>query len=164
MISACLGTPPNCKCGAAFVFDEVHWYCRPWYLNSTAKMEPATPQCNAFQFGTYPNCHWRPCRKDALNPNDHEPNCRYNYTKFVPCPHGMVGTPPDCHLPCPEHRKFITTILYTKLSKMSLQTGIILNISDWGKYPNCQRIRCQTGPGWSGEFAPNCTFNPVKFV
>lgn len=104
-----LGTPPNCECAETFAFDEIHWYCRPWYLStSTVTPEIITPQCNAFQIGTYPDCQWRPCPSNSLNPNEREPNCKYNYTiGFKPCDNGLVGTYPDCHQPCPAHREFI---------------------------------------------------------
>lgn len=60
------GVPPNCKCEDKYVFDEIHWYCRPWYLETTTEhiirnyTTPVyKPSCGAFQDGIYPNCHWR---------------------------------------------------------------------------------------------------------
>lgn len=104
------GTPPNCKCDETFVFDEIHWYCRPWYLSTTTHI-PVTykyePTCNAYQTGVYPDCHWLPCPKNALNPDGFQPNCRYNYTvTFKACEPGLVGSYPDCYKPCPAYRKF----------------------------------------------------------
>lgn len=61
----CEGVPPNCRCEDKYVLDEVHWYCRPWYLEPTTHrpinytIPVYTPYCAAFQDGIYPNCHWR---------------------------------------------------------------------------------------------------------
>lgn len=119
------GSPPNCECDETFVFDEIHWYCRPWYLKTTTEeVVPGEPQCNAFQYGTYPDCHWRPCPSNSLNPDDHEPNCKYNYTiGLKPCDNGLVGTYPDCHQPCPEHRKFIDFESKFCYRKMKIETN-----------------------------------------
>lgn len=38
-----LGSPPNCNCGNAFAFDEIYWYCRPWYLSPT--VQPCPQYC-----------------------------------------------------------------------------------------------------------------------
>ncbi|XP_031635744.1 extensin-like [Contarinia nasturtii] len=133
------GDAPHCQCPPTFAFDEIHWFCRPWYLSTTAAPKvytPPPPSCGAYQYGTYPDCHYRPCPKHSLNPEEFEPHCKYNYTHHVytPCPQGQVGSPPNCYTPCPAHHR--------------------------GRYPNCERIRCQTGEGWTGEFEPDCRYTP----
>lgn len=46
-----IGNPPDCKCeeigGVKVAFDEIHWYCRPWYLSTTSFPTPVpVPICN----------------------------------------------------------------------------------------------------------------------
>lgn len=166
-----LGNPPNCNCGETYVFDEVHWYCRPWYLSTTRaptthatyKPIPFVPRCGASQYGTYPDCHWRHCPKHAINPQDFEPHCRYDvrYVEYKPCPAGLVGAPPNCYKPCPAYRKCSFINNFKNITKLLHR---LIQFVDRGKYPNCERIRCQTGPGWSGDFAPDCKYTPVIFV
>lgn len=81
------GSPPNCKCPEAYALDDIHWTCRPWYISTTRTTTTYKPQariqtCLPYQDGVYPDCHWRPCPSSALNSDDHEPNCRYNYVIF----------------------------------------------------------------------------------
>lgn len=51
------GSPPNCKCQDKYVFDDIHWYCRPWYLKvpttHVTEKYVVVPHCGAFQYGTY---------------------------------------------------------------------------------------------------------------
>ncbi|XP_055294931.1 adhesive plaque matrix protein-like [Sitodiplosis mosellana] len=136
------GIAPNCKCEPKYAFDEIHWYCRPWYLSTTRptttyKPPPAVLRCSAYQYGVYPDCHYKPCPSNALNPQDHEPYCRFNFTyvEYKHCGEGLVGNYPDCYKPCPAYHH--------------------------GRYPNCERIKCQTGPGWTGQYAPDCKFTPT---
>lgn len=32
----------------------------------------------------------------------------------------------------------------------------------YGQFPDCKRIKCQTGSGWSGEYVPDCKYTPVS--
>lgn len=43
-----------------------------------------------------------------------------------------------------------------------ISIGLRFLSSDHGKWPDCHRIKCQTGPGWTGEFAPDCKYTPVS--
>lgn len=97
------GTVPHCKCEEGYKLDNIHWYCRAWYLNDTE---------GGFNFGTVQHCPvysiWDGKKCEPIHcPNDHTllyPHCTTSYEPVNPhlhCPTGQNYTieKPYCHCP-----------------------------------------------------------------
>lgn len=119
-----VGSVPNCKCEEGYQLDDIHWYCRPWYLNDTRgefiHVGP-TPYCEAFHLWDGTKCeHIRcPNDRDRLYPDCAEENnviparvaCPpgQNYTierPYCHCPNDQDYTYPICHERCLDHSKW----------------------------------------------------------
>lgn len=114
-----VGTVPNCKCEEGYKLDDIHWYCRPWYLNETGGgyIDGGVQLCPTFHIWNGKQCEPIRC------PNDRTllyPHCTtytngqvfphsscptgQNYTIEKPychCPNDQDYTYPICHERCP---------------------------------------------------------------
>lgn len=103
-----VGEPPHCKCEDGYQLDDIHWYCRPWYLNVTHADELKCEQDKIWN-GTH--CAKIPCPK-YLNYQEERfyPNCTY-YAPPAPPTHYPLTTPPNevicpgCGSICPAYRE-----------------------------------------------------------
>lgn len=68
------GQPPHCNCEDGYQLDNIHWYCRPWYLNVT---HPFENSCEPYQNWNGTHCINIPCPSYSLTPQLFLPNCSY---------------------------------------------------------------------------------------
>lgn len=130
-----------------FLIDDVHWYCRAWYLNDTrhSHIGPNIRTCPVFHLWDGTKCEPILCPNDRskLYPYCIDTHVDINYHGSCPpgqnvtienpychCPNNQEYTYPICHEPCPAH------------------TFFDLKTKSCGKRP------CPAG--WSGDYYPNC--------
>lgn len=68
------GQPPHCNCEEGYQLDDIHWYCRPWYLNVTHSFENS---CEPYHNWNGTRCIKIPCPSYSLTPQLFLPNCSY---------------------------------------------------------------------------------------
>lgn len=111
-----VGTVPNCKCEEGYKLDDIHWYCRPWYLNETGGgyIDGGVQLCPTFHIWNGKQCEPIRC------PNDRNllyPNCTtYTYDPHprMSCPTGQNYTieKPYCH--CPDDQDYTYPICHER--------------------------------------------------
>lgn len=118
-----VGTVPHCDCEEGYKLDEIHWYCRPWYLNETGGGHFGdVTLCPVFHIWNGKECEPIRCPNDRTRlypdcttytdePYHHHANCPVgqNYTIEKPychCPDDQDYTFPICHERCPPNSMF----------------------------------------------------------
>lgn len=116
-----VGTVPHCECEEGYQLDDIHWYCRAWYLNDTdgSFNSSSVKFCPTFQILVDGHCEPIHC------PNNRTliyPNCTYGYEPVVPrivCPTGQKYTieKPYCH--CPDDQDYTFPICHERCAPNS---------------------------------------------
>lgn len=120
-----VGSPPECKCEEGYKLDDIHWYCRPWYLNDTRgeyiNVGPI-PYCAPFHLWDGSKCEPIRC------PNDHArfyPDCVEDHT-YIPrpssCPPGQNYTieRPYCHCTDEKYPEYTYPICHERCLENSM--------------------------------------------
>lgn len=82
-------------CPPGWHFDALNGCYVPGYIPPTTyrpTTKPPPPTCGSYQYGTPPNCIWKPCPPGYIG--DRYPNCKL--IEVPRCPFGQTGTPPNC--------------------------------------------------------------------
>lgn len=115
------GSPPNCRCEEGYQLDNIHWYCRAWYLNDTRGSHGFVqiPQCPVFHIWDGSKCEPIRC------PNNREllfPHCTITdggRTYQTNCPPGqnVTNEKPYCH--CPNDLDYTFPVCHERCAAMS---------------------------------------------
>lgn len=107
-------------CPVGWSFDPLSGCYVPGYLPTpappTRSTPPPKPTCQYHQHGVWPDCHWDACPKEYKGsywPNCYLERCAVGYHGVFPncvpipptptCPPGLTGSPPNCHVHCPQY-------------------------------------------------------------
>lgn len=109
---------PNCKCEEGYQLDNIHWYCRPWYLETITKVIYKTHStCQEYYQWNGTECTRKHCPQNSIDPHQYYPNCTFgsieiNDNKAPPplCSPGEIYSYPKCHKACEAFSELILSI------------------------------------------------------
>lgn len=89
-----VGSAPHCKCEEGYQLDNIHWYCRAWYLNDTRGGHAVgpLPQCPVFHTWDGSKCEPIRCpnNRELLFPHCTDSHVHIDYPST--CPPGQNVT------------------------------------------------------------------------